>query len=162
MWCEADLLAVLVEVEPQFTGWDPIDRDLRSNHVLCGTQADPLAFVEEVEPRSTDAVVLAEILTLLPHPGALLASLPQLLRPGGIVCIATDYRWQDDITQAVHQLAAPGCGTPGRQLAAAMEGAGFALVTEQELPAAVRQSERCLSLSMHHCTVWRLRTAAGL
>lgn len=121
-------------------------------------RADAMAFVAEVEPRSTDALVVTDALTQLACPKALLAALSRLLRPNGIVCIATDYKWRASVTPPENQLSGADRGAPGRQLATVMEAAGFSMIAEQELAGAVRQSERCLELSMYQCTIWRVTT----
>ena len=40
-----------------------------------------------------------------------------------------------------------------------MEAAGFVLAQQRDMAAAARLSDRRLCLTVHHCTVWRLRDA---
>mmetsp|Transcript_13812 Transcript_13812/g.41742 ORF Transcript_13812/g.41742 Transcript_13812/m.41742 type:complete len:329 (-) Transcript_13812:346-1332(-) len=122
-------------------------------------RADSESFVEEVDARSADAVVVDGLLTQLSHPAALLSRLPRVLRPGGMVAVETDYGWSSAVTAPAQQLAGPGAKPAVGQLelAAVMEAAGFCLVDEYDRAATTRLSHRHMCLSIHHCSLWRFR-----
>lgn len=48
-----------------------------------------------------------------------------------------------------------------KEVGAVMEAAGFLLAEEGDRATATRLCDRRLCLSVHHCSVWRLRDAAG-
>ncbi|KAG5188808.1 hypothetical protein JKP88DRAFT_267490 [Tribonema minus] len=120
-----------------------------------------------------DAVLIHACLDRLASPASLLGRMGGpcgVVKPGGIVLIASSYEWADRYTPSAARLntqasadasaAQRACDSLGQALAGG-GGAGFELVCERELPRARMHSDsssgRTCELTMVHVTVWRRR-----
>jgi SAM-dependent methyltransferase len=68
--------------------------------VVCGDALDP-PFL----PESVDVVLATNVLDNVPSPMNLLAQMDAILRPGGLMIIASPFNWVDAITPINEQLA---------------------------------------------------------
>ena len=99
-----------------------------------------------------DLVHAANLLCRLPNPRTFLGRLPDLVRPGGQLVLATPCSWMTEFTPAIEQPAADETTLDflHRHLDEAFE-----FVSVQELPFAIREHSRKLQLSTSQASLWR-------
>lgn len=108
-----------------------------------------------------DAVLAANLLCRLPSPKAFLARLSGsrgLVKPGGIVVLASPYSWSETYTTRSAWLGGDEAdGVPVRSHAALVEqmGADFELVHREDMPFMLREHSRKYEFVVSDVTVWR-------
>ncbi len=103
---------------------------------------------------SFDLVHAANLLCRLPNPRAFLNRLPELVRPGGQLVLATPCSWMAEFTPEVEQPSAE--ETTLDFLHRHLDDA-FEFVSVKELPFAIREHARKLQLSTSQTSLWRRR-----
>jgi len=109
---------------------------------------------------SFDVVLAANLIDRLTEPRRFLARLPELVRPGGQLILASPYTWLPEFTTQEHWL---GGGEQAGKEQTTLEAlkihlnADFALSAVKELPFLIREHARKFQWSMAQATVWRRR-----
>lgn len=111
-----------------------------------------------------DAVLAANLLCRLPDPTRFLASLPRLVKPQGVVVLVSPYSWLHSWTPKAKWLggfyAQDGTAVRTAQgLRSVMEGLGFELVEQSDMPFVIREHARKFQWGVSHATVWRKAAA---
>ncbi len=101
-----------------------------------------------------DLVHAANLLCRLPNPRTFLERLPDLVRPGGQLVLATPCSWLNEFTPEAEQPAADEATLDF--LHRHLDG-HFDFVSVQELPFAIREHSRKLQLSTSQTSLWRRR-----
>ena len=130
---------------------DPIRTDALTNvSLVCGDALDP-PFL----PESADLVVAMNLLDNVTSPLNLLAQLDAILKPGGLLIVASPFNWNDAITPPNEQLA--GSLDPvfeglnsAQALIQIVEGRSryhthlnYSVVDERDLSWVIREHSRC-------------------
>lgn len=107
---------------------------------------------------SFDVVLAANLIDRLTEPSRFLARLPELVRMGGQLILASPYTWLPEFTAPEHWLG--GFEKDGKHVTTldALKGhlsACFELVAIKELPFLIREHARKFQWSMAQATVWR-------
>ena len=118
-------------------------------------QGDATALPEEIG--SFDAVLAANLIDRLEDPGRFLASLPDLLNPGGQLVISSPYTWLEEYTPKANWIGGfEQDGSAVRTvegLEAALE-ADFVKVKSVDLPFLIREHARKYQWSVAQGTIW--------
>jgi putative 4-mercaptohistidine N1-methyltranferase len=101
-----------------------------------------------------DLVHAANLLCRLPNPRAFLDRLPELVRPGGQLVLATPCSWMTEFTPQVEQ---PSADETTLDFLHGHLDEAFEFVSVQELPFAIREHSRKLQLSTSQTSLWRRR-----
>ncbi len=110
-------------------------------------QGDAMALRDDLG--DFDLVHAANLICRLPEPIRFLARLPQLVRPGGRLVLATPATWLVDHTPAANQ---PG-GLTLDYLRVHL-GEGFDLVSVAEVPFLIREHQRKFQISTSQTSLW--------
>jgi putative 4-mercaptohistidine N1-methyltranferase len=107
-----------------------------------------------------DAAILANLLDRLPDPLLCLERLPELMRPGGQLVIASPFTWMEAYTPQANWLG--GFERNGRRIESFQAlreilDPTFQFVRELDLPFLIREHERKFQWSVSHAGVWRRR-----
>lgn len=110
-----------------------------------------------------DVVLAANLLCRLEDPIQLVLKLPQLVRPGGQLILASPYSWTKDFTPMPKWLG--GCERDGRKYESAVTlqkflAADFDLLRTRELPWLIREHARKYQWGVSHATCWRRKENA--
>lgn len=97
-----------------------------------------------------DLVHAANLLCRLPRPQLLLERLPDLVRPGGLLVLATPATWMEEYTPREHQPPGPTLDYLREHL-----GGGFEFLEAEELPFLIREHARKIQLSTAQTSLWR-------
>ena len=147
-------MAVEGELRKQATATLPDGVDASQVHFrradACSLPADYAGF---------DAVLASNLLCRLPSPRAFLGRLggPRgLVRPGGILVLASPYSWSEQYTTRSAWLAPhDGDGTRSHEVVRAELGDEFELVHREDMPFILREHGRKYELVVSDLTVWR-------
>ena len=101
-----------------------------------------------------DLVHAANLLCRLPNPRTFLESLPDLVRSGGQLVLATPCSWLSEFTPAAEQ---PSADETTLDFLHRHLDQHFEFVSVQELPFAIREHARKLQLSTSQTSLWRRR-----
>jgi SAM-dependent methyltransferase len=97
-----------------------------------------------------DRVHAANLICRLPEPGRLLARLPELVKPGGELVLATPCTWLEDFTPLENWPK----GDTLEWLRGWLE-PGFSLVKQGEEPFLIRETARKFQWTRSMMTVWK-------
>lgn len=100
-----------------------------------------------------DVVHAANLLCRLPDPRALLSQLPDLVRPGGQLLLATPFTWLDEFTPSCNWLGKG--GEDSFQDLKLMISNDFELQFEIDIPFLIREHERKFQYGISLGTRWR-------
>ncbi len=104
-----------------------------------------------------DVVHAANLLCRMVSPGILLNRLPELVKPGGQLILATPHTWLEEFTPFANR---PGASTgqedPSKALQAELS-KNFELLAEKEMPFLIREHARKFQWSVSLATVWQRR-----
>jgi SAM-dependent methyltransferase len=100
-----------------------------------------------------DVVHAANLLCRLPDPRALLSQLPDLVRPGGQLLLATPFTWLDEFTPSCNWLG-KGEGDSFQDLKLMISN-DFELQFEIDIPFLIREHERKFQYGISLGTRWR-------
>jgi len=143
--CEARLPAGCAPARCQFVQGDACALDVPALQAMAGG-AGRFRLVHA-----------ANLLCRLPDPAKLLAALPHLVAPRGLVVFFSPYSWLKQYTPRDKWLGArAGAGEKrsAQALAHAMGAHGFKLVHEEDVPFLIREHARKFQLGFAHCTVF--------
>ncbi|MGH3798233.1 MAG: 5-histidylcysteine sulfoxide synthase [Pseudonocardiaceae bacterium] len=145
-----------------------IDQGERSTALWA--RVDPAAHADRVEFQvadacalptgvgSFDSVLLANILCRLPDPRACLARMcgaDAVLRPGGLLLVASPWSWTAEFTERPQWLgASPGSGSSDDALHEFLS-VEYELIYTGELPMVLRDHERRFQYVLPRTTIWR-------
>jgi SAM-dependent methyltransferase len=119
--------------------------------------ADPTAPPAELG--TFDCLLITNLLTSMPDPAALLALAPSLLRPGGVLVVATDCGWDESRTLKARWLGGfkkkNGEKVTTRAGLAAVLTGDFELVEEKDLGRVRRRDARRFWVDVVQASVWR-------
>ena len=101
-----------------------------------------------------DLVHAANLLCRLPNPRAFLDKLPELVRLGGQLVLATPCSWMSEFTPEAEQ---PSADETTLDFLHRHLDEAFEFVSVQELPFAIREHSRKLQLSTSQTSLWRRR-----
>lgn len=107
-----------------------------------------------------DAILMGNLLCRVPNPKNLLASLPQMLNPGGIIMNTSPFSWKPEFTPRSDWLgggiarSAPNC-TSAEGLQMEMEKLGFSLLSEEDMPLCIIHHDRFCELISSSGTIWQ-------
>jgi putative 4-mercaptohistidine N1-methyltranferase len=107
-----------------------------------------------------DAAILANLLDRLPDPRLCLEKLPELLRPGGQLVIASPFTWMEAYTPPTNWLGGferDGLRIESFQALRELLDPAFEFVRELDLPFLIREHERKFQWSVSHSGIWRRR-----
>ena len=109
-----------------------------------------------------DAVLMANLICRVADPAACLATLPDRVRPGGVLVITTPCSWMEEFTPREKWIG--GITVDGRPVSTldglrARLSADFDLVETTDLPFLIREHARKHQWSMAQASVWRRRVA---
>ncbi len=113
-------------------------------------QGDAMQLREDLG--AFDRVLAANLLCRLTEPGLLLARLPELVKAGGELVLATPCTWLEEFTPPGHW---PARGT--REWLEAELGGSFELVEERDEPFLIRETARKFQWTVALLTKWRRR-----
>lgn len=138
----------------------PVPGGTAARNRVTFRQMDPCCIAADMV--DFDAVLLSGVLEKIPSPKAPLGRMggPRgLVKKGGLLLVSSTYCWSE--RTAASQLWLGGTtdadGNPvrSRDGLAAVLGEEFELMSETELPCALRSCERMYSVSIQHCSLWR-------
>lgn len=107
-----------------------------------------------------DAILMGNLLCRVPNPKNLLASLPHMLNPGGIIMNTSPFSWKPEFTPRSDWLgggiarSAPNC-TSAEGLQMEMEKLGFSLLSEEDMPLCIIHHDRFCELISSSATIWQ-------
>jgi putative 4-mercaptohistidine N1-methyltranferase len=146
-----------LSVERSFTLPNDVDRTRAEFK-----QAD--AYCLPAEMTNFDVVLVSNLLCEIPLPNTALGRMAgprALVRPGGLLVIASPFSWEENITPKDLWLGGfvdeNGKSRTSVQGLQALFGDAFALVHETELPTATRKHSRQFAVSISHVSVWQAR-----
>lgn len=122
----------------------PVERVRFERGDACDLRADLGMF---------DLVLMANLVDRLPDPARCLASLPQLVAPGGWLVITSPYTWLEEYTPREKWLMDDGRGTLSALKKALAP--GFELHKTLDLPFLIREHRRKFQWSVAEGSIWR-------
>ncbi|MBU62774.1 MAG: putative 4-mercaptohistidine N1-methyltransferase [Opitutae bacterium] len=102
-----------------------------------------------------DVVHAANLLCRLPDPGALIERLPELVRPGGQLLLATPFTWLEEFTPMEKWLGGRLSGKDSAEVLKKVLSPKFCLELEVDLPFLLREHERKFQYGISYGTRWR-------
>ena len=102
-----------------------------------------------------DIVHAANLLCRLPDPGALIERLPELVRPGGQLLLATPFTWLEEFTPMGKWLGGRLSGKDSAEVLKDVLSPNFSLEIEIDLPFLIREHERKFQYGVSYGTRWR-------
>ncbi len=102
-----------------------------------------------------DVVHAANLLCRLPDPGALIENLPELVRPGGQLILATPFTWMEEFTPRDKWLGGRLSGQDSTEVLKEVLSPNFCLELEIDLPFLIREHERKFQYGIAYGTRWR-------
>ncbi|CAD7704115.1 unnamed protein product [Ostreobium quekettii] len=115
--------------------------------------------------RPFDAILASNLICRLPDPMSFFRSLPRLTKQGGIVVLISPYSWLEAWTPKSQWLGGYWSKDEGavavrtaKRLQEVMDGLGFDLVHQEDVPFMIREHARKYQWGMSHGTVWKKRT----
>ena len=102
-----------------------------------------------------DVVHAANLLCRLPDPGALIERLPELVRPGGQLLLATPFTWLEEFTPMDKWLGGRLSGKDSAEVLKEVLSPNFRLEIEIDLPFLLREHERKFQYGISYGTRWR-------
>ena len=132
----------------------PAGIDPQRVHFAVGdAHCDPQQF----EP--FDVVHAANLLCRMSNPGRLINRLPDLVKPGGQLILATPHTWLEEFTPPANWPGAShGQKDPCRALQVELS-RNFELLAEKDMPFLIREHARKFQWSVSLATVWRRRNS---
>lgn len=121
------------------------------------------AYCLPAEMTNYDVVVVSNLLDEIPLPNTALGRMTgprALVRPGGLLVVASPYYWREHVTP--RDLWLGGFYKDGKAVSSVdglklLFGDAFELVDEAELPLSVRHSSRKYDVLVPHVSVWRAK-----
>ena len=102
-----------------------------------------------------DFVHAANLLCRLPDPRALIDRLPELVRPGGQLLLATPFTWFEEFTPMKKWLGGRLSGKDSVEVLKEVLSPNFSLEIEIDLPFLLREHERKFQYGISYGTRWR-------
>lgn len=107
-----------------------------------------------------DGVVMANLICRLPEPLRCLDGLQSVVKPGGVVVMATPFSWLEQYTAKCHWLGGfkDGDGVERKSkdtLKTEMEARGFEKIHEEQMPCLIREHQRKYQYIISEATAWR-------
>ena len=106
-----------------------------------------------------DVVLCSNLLCRLPKPQALLARLPEIVKPGGAAVLVSPYSWLEEYTPKEDWLGgnynADGTPSDSFEEVSALMLDGFDLVSRKDMPFLIREHARKYQWGTSDATVWR-------
>lgn len=104
-----------------------------------------------------DLVLAANLLCRLPEPRKLLLRLPQLIRPGGFLLLATPFSWLPEFTPREHWIGGREGDAPSFDILKEILAPDFELELTRDLPFLIREHARKFQLGFSLGSRWRRR-----
>jgi putative 4-mercaptohistidine N1-methyltranferase len=111
----------------------------------------------DVEPGNYDVVLAINLLDRVRSPARLLAKMPALVAPGGLLVVASPFTWLPDFTPEDEWLE-----PHGQDRADEILSCGFSCVAAEDLPFVIREHARKFQFCVARVSYWRFRTTAML
>jgi len=106
---------------------------------------------------SFDAVLAANLLCRLPDPRRFLDRLPELVKPGGILLLATPFSWLEEFTPPANWLGGHPDSRPSFEILSEILRPRFELETTKNLPFLIREHARKFQYGVSLGSRWRRR-----
>ena len=104
-----------------------------------------------------DAVLAANLICRLPDPGAFLSRLPELVKPGGLLLLATPFSWLEEFTPHEKWIGGKPDSEAGFEALRKILDAHFELEFTKDLPFLIREHSRKFQYGISLGSRWRRR-----
>lgn len=104
-----------------------------------------------------DVVLAANLVCRLPEPMKFLSRLPDLVKPGGALLLATPFSWLEDFTPVDHWLAGTEGSEPSFDILQRILALDFELEATKDLPFLIREHSRKFQYGISLGSRWRRR-----
>jgi len=117
---------------------------------------DACDLPSEVNSRSFDAVLGANLVCRTPDPVKCLSEMIKVLKPGGVLCLTTPFTFMEEFTPRENWLGQPGeyCFDA---LQRELEAAGFELILKRPMPFLIRETGRKFQFTVSQGSAWKRR-----
>lgn len=124
---------------------------------LLPSRYDDVAWYQVPRGVRFDAVLAANLLCRVADPRRLLDAFPRLLRPGGVLVLASPYSWWEGATAREKWIGGLPGGPRSEEIVKDILAQNFDLLSETDEAFLIRDHVRRYQLGFAHCTVWRRR-----